>query len=75
MAFQVNIPNEAAWAKEIGGSQTGVVQGAHYALKDQARVGVPRKLPCVLGVGPYCRPFVSLQSLRFTRTGVDLAKQ
>ena len=34
MAFQVNIPNEATWAKEIGSSQTGVIQGVHLALKD-----------------------------------------
>ena len=27
MAFQVNLPNEEAWAKEIAGSQSGVVQG------------------------------------------------
>ena len=27
MAFQINIPNEEAWNKEIASSQTGVVQG------------------------------------------------
>lgn len=45
MAFQVNIPNEDAWAKEIAGSQTGVVQGlSRYALGQYAR-GDPRMAP------------------------------
>lgn len=45
MAFQVNIPNEATWAKEIGSSQTGVIQGVHLALKDHVLMS------CVLALG------------------------
>jgi thiol-disulfide isomerase/thioredoxin len=33
MAFQVNLPNEEAWTKEIASSQTGVVQGVIVTLK------------------------------------------
>ena len=29
MAFQVNLPNEEAWTKEIASSQTGVIQGVN----------------------------------------------
>lgn len=33
MAFQINIPNEEAWTKEIASSQTGVVQGVAWPLE------------------------------------------
>ena len=33
MAFQVNLPNEEAWTKEIASSETGVVQGVVVTLK------------------------------------------
>lgn len=35
MAFQINIPNDEAWNKEIASSQAGVVQGTARLCDDQ----------------------------------------
>ncbi len=71
MAFQVNLPNEEAWAKEIASSQSGVVQGIQCAsacpFVDVVCCTPPRTPNIHL-------PF-DAQSLRSTRTGVDLARQ
>ena len=32
MAFQINLANEAAWAKEIAGSQSGAIQGQDVCI-------------------------------------------
>lgn len=70
MAFQVNIPNEATWAKEIGSSQTGVIQGVLLVLKDHVVVDI-----LCFGNWALVEDMFSSQSLRSTRTGADLARQ
>ncbi len=37
MAFQVNLPNEEAWTKDIASSQTGVVQGVMHCVIQRRR--------------------------------------
>ena len=67
MAFQVNLPNEEAWAKEIATSQSGVVQGVHFC------VTLDLLKSCDIDIAnSVC---TAIQSSRCIKTGVGPARQ